>query len=735
MSSLYKTLPLEHPNAQIRLLRVLPGQDDKFELTVHDLDPEHGRVPEYIAISYTWGDKEPAQPITLNGHVVQVRPHCWQALHQLRSHHNMVTVCVWIDSICIDQSDNEEKNSQVALMGTIYKQAKSVAACLGSPSDHVYEKSMRALHAHLSDAPRLSLAALKALGETHYFSRIWIKQEIILAAEITLYTSQHAFSWDDIEKIIAASRTISTTSKKPRDAYIDRVFNVSDDRAGRRRGVAGKSAPETEGQDEGRSSQGLPRPAIVEEMLRYEDSECEDPRDRIYALLSLLPDGDPARRLFRADYTLSPLGFIHQAARGLSELHGDSEFQPDVLCFIRKIIRWFDGDRTLMQDINGLVLNPLPTRPADSTMLKLSVKKKMIIREPRRHTSLLPTGKVTRSPRVIEAAYLSKNISISTNGELESQDNNHDFVADLNPCHGGEIQYKIVEEALCSPVPPVGWRESAYCQYYLVSDAVGVGDVLAVVGWNWSTSKPDSSESYAILRGEKGIEHAERLRFHCWALPLDLAIACWGSQVVSGTRFGGSRDTNVLAYRFFHPDGFQLPASATKFAFSLEYSREGRDLDGRAILGEPAPHPALGEARVQLPRGTSEITNRVIDDRLHIRYEYAVRFVLAELYDFQHLRLRSDADDRSSDAGSLPPEKRLHMRYCIYNLSCIALAVFSCPLRCLFNPWRPSIHKWTLRDWFIFPEEKKSEHQLSRQDFQQRFPRDLYGNYYYNWAE
>lgn len=416
MSSLYKSLPLERPNAQIRLLRVLPGQNDKFELTVHDLDPEHGKVPEYIAISYTWGDKEPAQPITLNGHVVRVRPHCWQALHQLRSHHDMVAV--WIDSICIDQSDNEEKNSQVALMGTIYKQAKSVAACLGTPSDHVFEKSNRALHAHPSDATRLSLVALRALGETHYFSRIWIKQEIILAAEITLYTSQHSFGWDDIEKHIAASRIILTTSKKPRDAYIDRVLNVSDDRGGRRPVVPGKSTRETEGQDEGRSSQGLPRPAIVEEMLRYEDSECEDPRDRIYALLSLLPDGDPPRRLFQADYNLSPLGFVHQAARGLSELHGDSDFQPDVLSFIRKIFRWFDGDRSLMQNINGLMLDPLPTRPSDGSMLKLLVKKQLIIREPRRHTSLLPTGKVTHSLRVIEAAYLSKNISISTNGSL-----------------------------------------------------------------------------------------------------------------------------------------------------------------------------------------------------------------------------------------------------------------------------------------------------------------------------
>lgn len=305
-------------------------------------------------------------------------------------------------------------------------------------------------------------------------------------------------------------------------------------------------------------------------------------------------------------------------------------------------------------------------------------------------------------------------------------------MADLNPCQGREIQYKIVEEALCSPFHS---GESAYCQYYLVSDAVGVGDVLAVVGWNWSTSKPDSSESYAVLRGEKGIDHAERLRFHCWALPLDLAIACSEGNFASGTRFGGSRDTNVLAYRFFHPDGFQLPASGIKFAFSLEYAQEGRDLDGRPILGEPAPHPALGEARVQLPGGTSGNMNRVIDDRLQIHYEYAVRLVLAELYDLLHLRSLTDADDRSSDAASLPPEENLPLRYCIYNLSCLLLAAICCPPRCVLEPCGPPIRKWTLRDCFVFAEEKKTEHQLSPQDFQRRFPRDLYGNCFYSHAD
>lgn len=728
MEDLYKNLPLERPDAQIRLLSILPGQNDKLELTVHDCDPRHSSFQEYIAISYTWGDKEPTQPITVNGHVVEVRLHCWQALRRLRSHNN--TVIVWIDSICINQSNIKEKNSQVAFMGTIYKQAKSVAACLGPRSDYVFEFVKRALDAHPSDASRLSVAALRALGETPYFSRIWIKQEIILAAEITLYTSQHIFTWDNIETLIAASQAASVTSTNPRDALVDRVLNVNDDRVGRRPEAPGKSVPESKEHEDGRSRQGFPRPAIVEEMVRYEESNCGDPRDRIYALLSLVPDGDPARTLFRADYNLSPLGFVRQAARGLSELHGDLDFQPDVLSCIRKIVQWFDGDGNLMQDIYRLMLGQSPMRRSDGTMLKVSVKEKLAIREPRRHTSRLPSVKTAPWRVHLRAAFLSKNISVSTSGQLESREHHHDFVADLAPCPDAAIQYRIVEEALFDPEYPLResiFSESAYCQYYLVSDSVGVGDILASVRWTWSKRDLGSSESYAILRREKDSQHAERLRFHSWALPLDLAIVCHEKQVCSGTRFGGSRDTNVLAYRFLHPDGFKLPASSTTFAFSLEHAQKGRGLDGRPILDEPGPHPAFNEASIQLPSGPPEFKSRVmIEDILHVHQEDAMRLVLAESYNIRHIRPQSYAYERSSHAASPPEETQFLENGC----GSLLLLSFSWPfiLCASIEVHAHQTSRGAFHDMFFEKSWKKSERRLDPQRFRYHFPRDRYGH-------
>jgi hypothetical protein len=44
-------------------------------------------------------------------------------------------IIIWIDFLCINQSDTGEKCWQVALMGNIYRQAQKVIAWLGPADD------------------------------------------------------------------------------------------------------------------------------------------------------------------------------------------------------------------------------------------------------------------------------------------------------------------------------------------------------------------------------------------------------------------------------------------------------------------------------------------------------------------------------------------------------------------------------------------------------------------------
>ncbi len=120
--------------------------------------------PEYHALSYTWGealrstteytkDEEPSNssnrsveiPLTnldtaeegvpgsmqLNGRSYMITQNLQDALEQLATS-GLIGEWLWIDAICIDQDNLEEKGGQVALMGDIYSKASDVIVWLGS---------------------------------------------------------------------------------------------------------------------------------------------------------------------------------------------------------------------------------------------------------------------------------------------------------------------------------------------------------------------------------------------------------------------------------------------------------------------------------------------------------------------------------------------------------------------------------------------------------------------------
>ncbi|KAE8329376.1 heterokaryon incompatibility protein-domain-containing protein [Aspergillus sergii] len=113
---------------EIRLLILLPGKWS---------DPIHCRwrvvslngKPEYKALSYVWGRSKHSQPIYLNGSPVYITRHLRRALRQLRR--DSEAVCLWVDAVCINQSDDEEKTEQVKMMGKIYAQSQEVVVYLG----------------------------------------------------------------------------------------------------------------------------------------------------------------------------------------------------------------------------------------------------------------------------------------------------------------------------------------------------------------------------------------------------------------------------------------------------------------------------------------------------------------------------------------------------------------------------------------------------------------------------
>jgi hypothetical protein len=132
--------PLPNPTS-IRLLDILPARRGRLiqtTLIVTDLD----HVPYFEALSYVWGSPENPINILCNQMSMTVTPNLGAALQRLRDRFRRRTV--WIDALCINQNDLEERAQQVSFMKDIYARAKHVVVWLG---DNNVDAQMSAVNA------------------------------------------------------------------------------------------------------------------------------------------------------------------------------------------------------------------------------------------------------------------------------------------------------------------------------------------------------------------------------------------------------------------------------------------------------------------------------------------------------------------------------------------------------------------------------------------------------------
>jgi hypothetical protein len=138
---------------------------------------------------------------------------------------------LWIDAICINQGDNVEKSSQVAMMDVIYSKSETVVVWLGEEDFHTAGalKVMEALaevdFTKFKETPYYDdydaftaydtlIEAGKALGlpsieagewrdyaaflQRKWFERIWVLQEKVFAKNTEVFLGPHKLSWDYI---------------------------------------------------------------------------------------------------------------------------------------------------------------------------------------------------------------------------------------------------------------------------------------------------------------------------------------------------------------------------------------------------------------------------------------------------------------------------------------------------------------------------------------------------------
>ncbi|WAO96031.1 Hypothetical protein NCS54_01368800 [Fusarium falciforme] len=175
----------------IRILSLLPGLFNdpiRCGLTVEPIEQDL----QYDALSYMWGDPSVTQPITVdNNESFPATASLHEALRHLRLPDQVRHL--WVDAVCINQSDTKERSHQVALMKDIYSKAGTVRVWIDvhlSPHNDAVRKllsfSSRSTLDDLGDDP-VFWEPLIPLFQSPYWDRLWIQQELVFASKLEFH--------------------------------------------------------------------------------------------------------------------------------------------------------------------------------------------------------------------------------------------------------------------------------------------------------------------------------------------------------------------------------------------------------------------------------------------------------------------------------------------------------------------------------------------------------------------
>lgn len=273
--------------------------------------------PEYFAISYCYGDTSLHEAITINEEATHVNQNGWQALQQAREH-GQAHSFYWLDSLCINQTDLDEKAIQVHKIGTIFAGASEVLACFGPESDdsnfliqilaefplgdptqpimttfrELEDEEQRRVVDGLvslgSDFERFA-TALKAFGKRQFFWRVWIYQEMYLAAKVRMICGTKAANMQALNDITLVCSRLHYDLKEEqaplRKMLVETGMSLqmSDPVLGELHIMV--TQLHRHNQAPRLLSYGSPSFSLVQMALR--NLQCADPRDKIFATLGL----------------------------------------------------------------------------------------------------------------------------------------------------------------------------------------------------------------------------------------------------------------------------------------------------------------------------------------------------------------------------------------------------------------------------------------------------------------
>jgi len=181
----YRYSPLLPGPDSIRLLRLIPHEDEtapiQCQLFNYSLQ-ESGKGARYETLSYVWGDPGECPHIFIDEYRFDVRVNLHAALSRLRD--CCAERIIWVDAICINQNNPEERGRQVQSMTKIYGKANRVIVWLGEAADNsdIALEEIRVAagkrSANSSNNATIERPILELL-QRPWFRRIWVREQTI----------------------------------------------------------------------------------------------------------------------------------------------------------------------------------------------------------------------------------------------------------------------------------------------------------------------------------------------------------------------------------------------------------------------------------------------------------------------------------------------------------------------------------------------------------------------------
>ena len=323
---------LDYIKREIRLVTIKAGSGAdpvKCELETVSLDDE----PLYKALSYVWGQIENKKTILVNGQKFKVTQNLGIALQYLR--HREDDVVYWIDAVCINQSDLDERRDQVRMMMDIYRSANEVVSWLGERDEYTQRAQdfVNALEAsrfspqwmydvlQSTDAGMVAqyknfldlTMCISVIGPRQYWHRLWVIQEMIAARRGCYLIGDFVFDYGTLKWIDKFLLKICEDSQgtlvwsTPGTGYLFIERFVSD---GRPQALFGRPSSERFLGEQ---------PPLLTVLATYGDRQSTDSRDRIFSLISISDMSHSDHDGVTIDYRKSPKDVYTGAAQAIIE--------------------------------------------------------------------------------------------------------------------------------------------------------------------------------------------------------------------------------------------------------------------------------------------------------------------------------------------------------------------------------------------------------------------------------